>query len=81
MYFQLLYGIHNDIQTGKHYSAGDVIQSDADLVKLFGANKFRKLTDKEVAALNNQDDTASEEQPKRIRKVKRHKKVINIAKP
>ena len=81
MYFQLLSGLHKDIVSGKSYVAGDVIQSDADLVNNFGSNKFRKLSQKEIAAMQDTGNVTvnetKEEQPKQF---KRHKKVVNIAK-
>ena len=67
MHFQLLIGIYNDIRTGQHFTAGDIIKTDADLVKSFGSDKFRRLSNKEIAAMQNQDEIAGTEQPKRKR--------------
>jgi len=47
-YFQLLIGKHFDATTGKKFTAGDIIgPTERNLVKSFGADKFRKLSDEE----------------------------------
>ncbi len=55
MKFQLLSGFHED-ENGERYEAGDLVVSDIDLVKCFGSNKFRRLTDEEFAAMKPQDE-------------------------
>ena len=61
MFFQLLRGIHQgngpEPQT---YKAGDIVTSDTDLVKTFGASRFRLLTDEEAAQLQAEQRTERE---------------------
>ena len=80
-YYMLLIGAHFNAILGKKYTAGDVIPSDSNLVTRFGSEKFRKLTKKEVVALEFDGEPAAidakpsvEEQRKRILKNKPAKK-------
>lgn len=63
-YYQLLCGIHSEY--GKIFTAGDIVESKANLPQKFGSNKFRKLSDEEVAEMKT-DEPAAEKQPKRKR--------------
>lgn len=49
MRFKVLAGKHMD-ENRRMYSKGDVVESDYDLVKMFGGNKFRKLADQDPTA-------------------------------
>jgi len=54
MYFQLLIGSHFDATkgvNGKKYVAGDIIITERDLTRQFGSDKFRRLSPKEIAAM------------------------------
>lgn len=64
MYFQLLYGIHSELGTiykvrferdskSQNVKVTDrpIIHSDQNLVELFGADKFRALSDEQAAIL------------------------------
>jgi hypothetical protein len=46
MRFKVLAGKHLD-ENRQMYKKGDVVETDHDLVKLFGGNKFRKLADQD----------------------------------
>jgi len=72
-YFQLLYGIHSEY--GKKFTAGDTIESKSDLVVIFGSNKFRRLSDDEVANLQNESEPDTAEPPKRKRLKAKRKSV------
>lgn len=63
MFFQLLCGIHNDLRSGKRFTAGDIVPCDHDLVQAFGSNKFRRLSDKEVAQLQPADEGVASQTP------------------
>jgi len=72
MYFRLLHGVHLE-KGGKKYEAKwernkdgaleytsqPIVQSDNDLVKQFGTNKFQRMNDKEaIVILSEQQDEA-----------------------
>lgn len=66
-YYMLLIGSHFNAIIKKKYTAGDVISSESDLVAKFGSEKFRKLTKKEIAAMQTDESTTEEPKRKRIK--------------
>jgi hypothetical protein len=62
-YYQLLVGCHSDLR--RNYVAGDVVKSSADLVKVFGSDKFRRLSDKEIAAMQTKEPSRKRTKVKR----------------
>ncbi len=50
MFFQLLVGGHQD-RNEVNYSAGDIIECEEDLVKMFGSAKFQKLSSQQCETL------------------------------
>jgi hypothetical protein len=83
-HYQLLAGKHSDFRGSsakdlpKIYTPGDIVESDVDLVERFGSGKFRKLSRKEVRAMQADDeDRADDEQPRRKR-TKKRKEVVEV---
>lgn len=74
MYFQLLIGGHFDAIKKIKYSAGDIIPSEKDLAKSHGSDKFRKLTKKEVAAMELPDEKPVAVTVLKRKKVKKFKR-------
>lgn len=71
MHFQLLAGTHRGLD-GAIYKPGDIVQTGHDLVKTFGSESFRRLSDGEVAVLTNAETPDAEERP--TKKTKKTKK-------
>ena len=67
-YFQLLVGIHYDARTGRSYTAGDIVADEGNLVKAFGSDKFRKLSDKEITSMQIPDAKPKRKKVKRVKR-------------
>ncbi len=72
MFFQVLSGSYKQqIAPGKYnpkaFEPGDIVEDHRDLVKMFGSNMFRKLSDKEIKEYQAQDKHP-EVTNKRVRK-------------
>ena len=80
MFFQLLYGIH--LEHGVKHTAGDVFESNNDLVASFGSDKFRRLSEQEVKQLKASEPATKQTRVENITtkrvKVKRHKKKVKV---
>lgn len=66
MKFVLLASSHN--QDGKTYKKGDRIESDVDLVALFGKDKFRRAGVKYVEIEDEEEEELGEEEAKPVKK-------------
>jgi hypothetical protein len=85
-HFQLLTGKHSDFKGSDKthpptiFTCGDIVESDTDLVAKFGSGKFRKLSRKEVRALEADDEHAevTTDEPVKKRRKKKRKEVVEV---
>jgi hypothetical protein len=65
--FQLLIGTHRELD-GTIYKPGDVIETNKDLARIFGSEKFRRLKIEPTAEPTS--EPTADEQPRRRKRKK-----------